>query len=57
LTLQIISYQIKDNMRNHGLIGLFQEWCVWWEVWLWWWVLALGVSAFSVKASFMMNQD
>jgi len=25
LTLQIISYQIKDNMRNHGSIGLVWE--------------------------------
>ena len=26
LTLQIISYQIKDNMRNHGSIGLLGSW-------------------------------
>ena len=27
LILQIISYQIKDYMRDHGSIGLFWEWC------------------------------
>ena len=27
MILQIISYQIKDYMRDHGSIGLFWEWC------------------------------
>jgi len=22
-------------MRDHGSIGLFQEWCFWWDIWLW----------------------
>ena len=26
LTLQIISYQIKDNMHNHGSIGILGSW-------------------------------
>ena len=40
LTLQIISYQIKDNMRNHGSIGHLGSWILAG-------ILALRVSAFS----------
>jgi len=35
LILQIISYQIKDYMRDHGSIGLFLgNGFIWWEIWL-----------------------
>ena len=44
LTLQIISYQIKDNMRNHGSIGLLGSWILVGGIWL------LGVLAFPLSA-------
>jgi len=47
LTLQIISYQIKDNMHNHGSIGLFWEVGFWWGIWLLS-VLAFPLSVFSL---------
>ena len=49
LTLQIVSYQIKDNIHNHGSIGLFKAVGFWWGIWL------SGVLAFPLSVFFLFG--